>query len=91
MGVGGGNNSARSAACCGRCSNCKPCTETIVRGELPCGADLHASIPSDGHIKVRVTASHRFHVALHNGVELTISKNGIRPLIEYLERVQKSL
>lgn len=93
--MGFGNATAsraeRQAACCGCCSNCKPRKDTIVSGSLPCGAGVEATIPETGHLKVRVTASHTFHRSIYDGIELTITRSGIKPLIEYLERVQRSL
>lgn len=93
MGAGNYPYSAasRQAACCRCCSNCKPRKDTIVSGSLPCGASVEATIPETGHLKVRVTASHTFHRSIYDGVELTITRSGIKPLIEYLERAQRSL
>lgn len=76
-----------------RCSCCgtKKVTEVTIKGSLPCGATVETKIPSEGFLKVRVTAGHTFHRDIYNGVELTITRDGIVPLINYLERLQRAL
>jgi hypothetical protein len=78
-------NTNHRTCCCGKCQ-----TKTLTTS-LPCGASCEAN--REGNlIRVHVwSPEHAFCSGSGSSITLTITNTGIKPLIEYLERIREEL